>query len=506
VRRHPDLLLLCLALQLVLAGLLSFGWLSYHNTLSNNGRWISTKATMDKALTGAVPFLFRQQPLATGRLNLSAWYGFQEVFYEKPVRLGEIEFDFLLGAHAYLNLLFNRTPDGYSVVRLSANDAFETEWFRASAGGTFAKRRRLAMPSFEAGRRPRLRLRVDEGYVSTFVDGEVATIWREPVAHEQRVGFRGGVADAYVDDIVIRPLDAEPIHESFSNRRHLGRVGLFALLGVIGTHALATLIVWRALRRDPRRVGFTLVVATLVLIVVAVLSLATQRYFAHFYPVANEELRLREAYWKESSREEVLEEIRRGYSAIPDEGVRRILFLGGSQTWGAGASRAEDTFVRQIERMLSKSAPPAESYECINGGIPAHRSGSLLELYETEWIDLRPEIVVVNISTNDPVPAALEANLERMVQLSLEEGISPLLVLEPNSIEMIKQKLTENHAAMQRVAIRYGVPVVDMHSYLAQRYEAGFLWWDFAHLTSFGQRLFAEGLVPPLRKVLKRSR
>ncbi len=70
--------------------------------------------------------------------------------------------------------------------------------------------------------------------------------------------------------------------------------------------------------------------------------------------------------------------------------------------------------------------------------------------------------------------------------------------MEPNSVENDTQSLLRHHAAMARVAEAPGVPILDMHSYLAERYDDGFLWWDQIHLTSFGHQLFAHRLFEEL--------
>jgi len=50
----------------------------------------------------------------------------------------------------------------------------------------------------------------------------------------------------------------------------------------------------------------------------------------------------------------------------------RVLVVGTSQTWGAGAARAEDGFVERLERLLM-AAEPERRWECINAGIQGLR-------------------------------------------------------------------------------------------------------------------------------------
>lgn len=54
---------------------------------------------------------------------------------------------------------------------------------------------------------------------------------------------------------------------------------------------------------------------------------------------------------------------------------------------------------------------------------------------------------------------------------------------------------------MAAIGSQYGVPVIDMQGPLARRADDGFLWWDQVHMTSFGQRLFAEHLVEALGRI-----
>ncbi len=53
---------------------------------------------------------------------------------------------------------------------------------------------------------------------------------------------------------------------------------------------------------------------------------------------------------------------------------------------------------------------------------------------------------------------------------------------------------------MRRVGEENNVTVVDMHAYLLEHYDEGFLWWDNVHLTDFGQELFAQKLYEELNR------
>jgi cob(I)alamin adenosyltransferase len=69
-------------------------------------------------------------------------------------------------------------------------------------------------------------------------------------------------------------------------------------------------------------------------------------------------------------------------------------------------------------------------------------------------------------------------------------------VLEPNSLELPSRDLPAKHAILREVAAALDVPVVDLPAAIgrAEREDAGFLWWDPVHPTSFGQALAAEAI------------
>lgn len=130
------------------------------------------------------------------------------------------------------------------------------------------------------------------------------------------------------------------------------------------------------------------------------------------------------------------------------------------------------------------------------------QSSYIIELYEQEWLNLDPKVVVINLGTNDTRPDWFALNLGRIIVMSLRAGIQPILLLEPNSLENKTNFLFSRHELMRVVGESRGVPVIDMHSYLRDKYDEGFLWWDFVHLADFGQDLFAEKLYNELEQIL----
>ena len=136
--------------------------------------------------------------------------------------------------------------------------------------------------------------------------------------------------------------------------------------------------------------------------------------------------------------------------------------------------------------------------------MPGATSDQIRPHYESLWSGWAPEWVVVDLSHNDKDVDRFEHELDRIAGFNTAHGIRTLFILEPNTIENRKTlaALEARHAAMRRIASAHGIPVLPMHARLVARRDEGFLWWDRVHLTDFGQRRFADELVPELGRQL----
>jgi lysophospholipase L1-like esterase len=502
VRENLLLILICVALQLVLGIVLSRTYLLVNNTLHNGGTWIPSKIQLEKGVQGAYSFFLGRQALTKGRLNLGAWFGFQEVLYKDALHVDDFDFDFWLEPNAYLSVIFNKSEEGFSGVRFSVNNRFESTYFVASDVGGFLERKRLGRLGMEPRRWHHARLRFDTGAFSIFLDDEEIGSFREEIGHEQGVGFRGGFHDALVDNVVIRQNRRVVLHESFSNRKNASRITAFFLIPVVALNALVFLLVRFALGATGKNAGFYLVMLNMVLIVIGGLVFGYQYLTGSYYPRLDENLEKREQYWQNASAAAVIKDIRKRYGRTAAENTRRVLFMGTSQTWGAGASEQAATFVEVLEKKLNENATRGIRLECMNTGISGLKSFQLLKLYRREWIEFEPRVIVAIVGNNDRRMDRLQSSLEKMIELSAEAGIQPVLVLEANSAERGNRFLSAKHRVMRRVGRSYGVPVIDMHAYLGSRYDDGFLWWDYVHLTDFGQQLMAEKLYEELAPIV----
>ncbi len=490
------LVIAALVLALLTGSTIGKAFLLSRNTLYVNDSWISTKMTLDKAVMGAVTYVTQQQSLARNRVDLSAYFGYQEILHREPVELRRLAFRFRLEPGAVLHAIFGHDEIGFSGVRFVTGGPLENAAFGATTAGRFTSVRPLDSPAVAPDVWHRVELLLADGRLRVRIDEE--EVGDLPIEGASgRVGFRGAQRQALVDDVAIEAMDGHLIEEDFAN--HSAELPIVA--ASVSAVIFASILLATGLRRrlSPRDAGFAVVLANGVLLVLVGLAYVYLYWTGSSYRVLDAERRLQERYWVRNQTEQIVAHAREHYAVPKPDGATRILFLGSSQTWGAGASRDETCFVARIERALSDSS--GGRVECVNIAVSGMRGHEVADLFESEGVRFEPDLVVLNLSNNDTDPVRFGASLERIVAIARDAGLPMLFVLEPNSPEF-ESKLGERHAVMREVAEKTGIPVLDMHSYLGSRYGAGLLWWDFVHLTDFGHELFAERMTEMLEEAL----
>jgi lysophospholipase L1-like esterase len=89
-------------------------------------------------------------------------------------------------------------------------------------------------------------------------------------------------------------------------------------------------------------------------------------------------------------------------SRLPEQGVLRILCLGGSTTYGWMSPRSDQTYPAYLEEILNQAKPKGvRRVEVINGGIPSGTTAELLTHYHFKFHYFHPQIVVINPGGND---------------------------------------------------------------------------------------------------------
>jgi len=481
------------------AALLTQTHLQRTNTLHRNGAWKSGKLELALGVHGAVSFLLSRRPLRLDRLHPGTWHGYQEVLHQEPLAARRLEAGFRIPDASYLTFLLRRTAEGFEGVRLSRHPAFPSACLQGRVEGAFTERVPLPLASPGAGQH-RLRLEREEAGVTVLLDGR--RVGRcaspDPSPLPARFGVRGADDDwSRVDWISARGADGRRVEESFANRR--GAAAVFAVcLVAVGALALgaALLARHRGGPEAPRPEVAALLASGVALVIVALLWATDAFYLSKQYP-RNLDLA---GFGYETSIEgpDAVAARMREAAAVPKPAnTRRLLVVGTSQAWGAGARRPEDHFVRRLGRALDAAAPDGVRVETHPLAVSGARALHMLRLTEREGLAWRPDAMALDLSNNDRVRHGFGDALEGFVDLAREhDDIHLVFIPEPNAIEDAEgvRALRERHAEMERVAAEHGIPVVPVHEWLAERADTGFLWWDDVHLTSWGQALLAERL------------
>ena len=433
--------------------------------------------------------------------------------YRDSVRIKEIDFDFRLNKDAYLVFIFNLGEDHYDGLRFSSYPIFPNVYVKSTAKGLFQNKEKLALDIFPDGEK--------NSFHAEFVDDEVVVHVNKKLVFRRKIeqkkapvfGFRGGQNNVMVDNLRVLGFDGMLIEDNFANRKgvFLTFVGCFIFLAIVlcGVFFLPPLK-----NKDLKEKMFMLAASELMLCcLIAILFVYDNFYQSLRYPLSSGLLADKERYWRNTEEEKVLIEIMRGDTSggcsIENcsevlENAHKIIFLGSSQTWGAGAHTKEDVFTNILARKLNQNRSGKEIV-CINAGISGSNSKRMLALLKDDFIKLAPDIVVVNLSNNDDPdkPQEFADNLQAMVDFCRDNGIDIFFMLEPNSVEH-RNELRLN-SIMRNVAKENSIVAIEMNNILMSKYDDGFLWWDNVHMNSPGHQLMAESLYETFYNVMKDS-
>jgi lysophospholipase L1-like esterase len=435
-------------------------------------------------------------------MDLSAWHGFQEVVTARTHAVEEVAFEFLLEPDAWVAFMWNRDQPAYFGIRFSVNPLFDTTRFKASDIDAFLESTTIEA-SLASNSWHRVRILFADNEVIAYLDGREITRFPGMRQDTRQIAFRAGLNRALIDNVSISNAGEMTFVDTFDNQSDFVRPVIYAMTTVLLVN-IAVFLATRAFSRNLHQAGLHYLLLNFVLLSTTGLLYGYRYFGGSLYPTINHFLTQEETRWKTAEATQINNVIQERYANLKRPDEHRILFIGTSQTWGAGAKNPEDTFANEFQDRLNLQGN--SRFTVINGGISALTSTQLLDLYRTQWLDLDLDTVVINLSNNDSTGMEFEDNLMEMVLLGNTRDIRTVLVLEPNTIEnndtRSHQKLLDNHESMRRVAAANDLLLIDMPARLNDHYDDGFLWWDKVHLSSFGQSLFADVLMDELAPVL----
>ena len=469
-------------------------YLVWTNSLVNNGRWTSTKASLAKAPMCSVSFTEKPQAVAWEHLDLGAWFGFQEVIYKDPVDLRALAFDAWLAEATYVTFEFGRDNEITRGLRLSVNAAYPNAYLRIAPDGEFVEKITMSDCGLRARVWNHIELRRQESGLALKVNGAPVDLPAGIEPGINALGFRGCHRSVLIDNVIGTPLHGwRRIVERFANHRHGPLAFVAALAAVLASGGVLAAIQYR-LRVTARHIAFSVITQNGVLSVIAGCAWLYFAFVQTIYPSFNiDQSVMAERARAAADTNAAITTRLAQYVARAGTEPFEIMFLGTSQTWGEGITNSEDTFVERIECELNARAGQ-DRYLCLNASAAGAYAFTLRLLYQGAWVNLKPDLVVVILSSNDWNGTEFAQSLSGIVDLNQRNGIKTLFVLEANSIEARPGEL-DMHPIMRQVAAAKNVPLANLHECLKSPYDSGFLWWDLVHLSSYGHRLAAECLL-----------
>jgi lysophospholipase L1-like esterase len=462
-------------------------WRDRKNTLENYPEFTSVKTELGLGVNGARSFTVTPVSLAGRSLNLGAWHGHQEVallegWEEAPeVRMRV----FALGPSEW-NLIAHSLEGKQSfALRLSGKDAHPSAWLRLGPQGEeprlFAEKRPLSYRLPE-GRWVEVTLRrvgdqweawADQAKVGSF--SFPSGPWRFALrGHSQRNVLR-------VDDLSFR-LGRKIYEQSFSGHFPYGLFA-FAACTLFGFFLLLELMTGAWLAS-----GAALVLAMLPSLVFFFLDLS----IGYRYPT---KVDLRGYPSNIETRAQALQRVR----SAPSTGKPVLLWLGGSQAWGAGASREDKSVFGRLRLKLC-----AYSLDCVNGAISAATLEDQLEVLRIVSAQRVVKVVVITSGVNDANNPDFPAKLALMLEAVEQRGAKLMLIPEPTE-EPVAEPVRARQEEVKKFAREKNIPFVDLPALMEKMADSGYLWWDFVHLSDGGAAVVAEAMAPALQALLQES-
>ena len=511
--------------HLVLVGLISLfcvfqtsliwlGFTQLNNSLANNGRWQSAKLNLEKGVYGAAEFFNLHQALAFNYLNLAAWHGYQQITTTLDQPFNEASFDFFLADNSYINFIFDLSKEQFYALRLSNYPGYDTALLRVKTSGEFADKTIISPQSIGGNSWHQAHLKYDDSAKLLLVEVDNREIAQLPIsiANRYQLGFKGAYATNLVDNVSVKTAAGETIftedfgyQDSKSNLKILGIFISLLALNLLGYCLLSRKKTIKTLTRL-----FTILLINLSwLLVLGLVEIYFYFFFIAVYPNPNSTLNqfipklnfsnsTLENDWTEIEIQKIMKTVNTGEAA-------NIIFLGSSQTWGAGAQTETDKFVSVVERLANNeselSSPEKPNFQFINAAIQGVDSEVLVNFYETKLFQLNPKLVLVDLSNNDSNPEIFRNNLTKLVNLNKLKNVPTVFILEPNSPEY--KYLLPLHGIMREVAATENTRLLDLDSYLKSNQDSGFLWWDDVHLTNYGHQLMGEYIYEHTKDMIK---
>jgi len=201
----------------------------------------------------------------------------------------------------------------------------------------------------------------------------------------------------------------------------------------------------------------------------------------------------------------------------------KIVFIGDSITdadrarpIGEGLFNALGTgFVRDIDALI-QATYPERKIRIVNMGTSGNTVLDLKSRWDTDLVNLNPNIVVITIGINDvwrqfDSPFKVEEHvllpkyketLEGLVDHTLKTGAQVILqtpfYIEPLRQDLMRAKMDDYGEAVKRIAVSHQLKIVDTQAAFDRElthHHSSYLAWDRVHPTPVGTMILARAFL-----------
>lgn len=452
------------------------------HTLENTGAWHSVKRLeiMPFGLMGADEYFSDRHALLGERLNLGAWFGYQDVQYREGIDDFEsMNLRVELEADAYLFVYLNCDDAECVTLRISTTPEFSSGIYVIKKSGETTKV--AAGEILQAGEH-RVEIIADSNRMHLVsIDGRVVHNVKYGSGTSAVLRFRSGEKPAFVNDIEVTGRNKQRLRLDFSSKFQYVR-----FLSLFGGLLLLALIVGFATRNP--NFGFTV---TFVFLSLGIILLIFDKfYWSRLYVTTD---------LKPAQADITIDDIQiidrhgnvtaaRSIDSLPaiSAGALKIAIAGGSQSWGGGASSLGATWgARFIKELAQKTG---RNVVGVNFSICGGKLYNFMQRTD-QILKFRPDLLIVNFGFNDDVTpdSHLESQLNDFVAQLAAAKLNVLFSIEAISIEHRAHE-TEKASLIRRLVSKGNYETISLHDYMAksETRNDGLLWQDHVHFTDFG--------------------
>lgn len=531
-------------------------WLLYsQNNILNNKNWFVAKKQKQMLVVGADEFLLERSVLAKNQLDLSKYYGFQEVYTKKTFKPNHISLSFHLPLDGYLDLFLIDDHHLAHGIRLINSDSDKSFYFVKNKDKKFIIKQELNW-SLKMNNWNLLKWNIQKNHLE--IDFNGMRFKKNSIATHQfgHFGLYAGEVGAVIDDVLIEDLEGQKFYDDFSSDKKkwitIFFIHFVTIFGIVEILQLFILFFSRAgMIPFPYNIrSFLVVQLSIILIMLYGFDFyfwSSRLTYNHTFTlktnekvndISLESIRFKLfRFWAQNLgfNKYLHEEIKKDYPhpklwegpilCINDDlcryvkkgmlnqfliriekNCKKLILTGSSQSVGSGAGQLDQSMFVQIHKKLY---PFQNHHGCLVSLNLAVSGGLLKDIFHDYQtiVDKTfiPDVMILNISYNDTLDD-ISKYIPKVLRWNQTNKIKTILIEEANSLtSQNAETLTKKHAILKEQAIIFGQNSLPFHQeLLKEKYlESGDLWWDEVHLTDWGQSIAADWLSSEIMKIWK---